>query len=211
MSGALQAVFQNQRNFGLKIGDAYEGGFYAGQIGVLGIATHNLVVAPASSGSFANMWKTANTPTTGTDSVIDGPANTAAMIAAGAAAHPCGQFCDNLTVGGFSDWYMHAQNEFEVIYYNLKPYAQSNNTSSGINPNSVPARATPYTAGNPAVTSASAFVYSSGAQALEISDYWGSTQAGYATANKQYAFNGLQSTQLKRNYAFVRAIRRIAV
>jgi hypothetical protein len=32
------------------IGAAYEGGFFAGQIGTGGVATHNLVVAPLSSG-----------------------------------------------------------------------------------------------------------------------------------------------------------------
>jgi hypothetical protein len=56
MSGALQAVFQNQRSFGPPvpggIGAAYGGGFYAGSIGVSGVATHYLVVAPKASGEF---------------------------------------------------------------------------------------------------------------------------------------------------------------
>ena len=55
MSGALQAIFQNQRSFVPPlpaIGDAYEGGFFAGQIGVSGVATHNLVVGPVASAQF---------------------------------------------------------------------------------------------------------------------------------------------------------------
>ena len=46
MSGALQATFMNQRSFALKIGDAYEGGFFAGQISTAGngVADFNLVI-----------------------------------------------------------------------------------------------------------------------------------------------------------------------
>jgi hypothetical protein len=77
------------------IGAAYEGGFFAGQIGTGGVATHNLVVAPLSSGQTSDQWKTSNTSTSGTSSDIDGPANTAAQIAAGAASHPCADFCNN--------------------------------------------------------------------------------------------------------------------
>jgi hypothetical protein len=38
-----------------------------------GVATHNLVVAPLSSGQTTAQWKNAASATTGTDSVIDGP------------------------------------------------------------------------------------------------------------------------------------------
>jgi hypothetical protein len=87
-------------NFGAvipAIGAAYEGGFFAGQISTAGngIADYNLVVAPLSSGQTQDQWKTSNTSTSGTSSDIDGPANTAAQIAAGAASHPCADFCNN--------------------------------------------------------------------------------------------------------------------
>jgi hypothetical protein len=85
------------------------------------VATHNLVVAPLSSGQTVDQWKTSNTSTSGTSSDIDGPANTAAQIAAGAASHPCADFCNSAVIGGFSDWYMPAKNELEVCYFNLKP------------------------------------------------------------------------------------------
>ena len=56
------------------IGAAYEGGFFAGQIGVSGVATHNLVVGPVASAQNASkQWKIVNTSTAGTTSVIDGP------------------------------------------------------------------------------------------------------------------------------------------
>jgi hypothetical protein len=192
------------------IGAAFGGGFYAGQIGVSGVATHNLVVGPLSSAQFTGQWKTSNTSTAGTTSVIDGPANTAAMIAAGAAAHPCGQFCDNLVVGGFSDWYMPAMNELEVCYFNLKPTTQSNSTSYGINANAVPARASNYTSGNPAQTSAAAFI-TGGAEAFVAASYWSSTEPSSADARAESFPNGYFGYIVKSNSNRVRAIRRVAV
>jgi hypothetical protein len=217
MSGAIQATFMNQRSFGPPIGSAYEGGFYAGQISTTanGVATHNLVVGPLSTAEFTGEWKTSNTSTAGTTSVIDGPANTAAMIAAGAAAHPCAQFCDNLVTGGFSDWYMPAKNELEVCYFNLKPTTNNNNTSSGTNTNAVPSRASNYTTGTPAQTSALAF-QDGGAQAFNpaATQYWVSTEFNAFSANIQGFFNGYQSSTsfyAKNGSRFVRAIRRVAV
>lgn len=195
------------------IGQAYGGGYYAGQIGVSSVATHYLVVAPLSSGQTQNSWKTSSDLTTGTDSVINGPANTAAMIAAGAAAHPCGQFCDNLTVGGYSDWYMPAKNELEVCYYNLKPTTGANNTSSGINPNAVPARASSYTSGDPAQTSVAIF-QTGGSEAFSTPQYWSSTQVGGAkpfAAEYQTFSNGFQNDTGKTYSLRVRAVRRVPV
>lgn len=211
MSGVTQATFMNQRSFGPPaIGTAYEGGFYAGDIGVGGVATHNLVVGPLSTAEFTGVWKTTTTSTAGTTSALDGPANTAAMIAAGAAAHPCAQFCDNLVLGGFSDWYMPAQNELEVCYFNLKPTTTANFTSSGINTNAVPQRASNYTAGNPAQTSAAAF-QSGGAQAFAAVRYWYSTESSAENARYQNFSNGREGFANKGNSFLVRAIRRVPV
>jgi hypothetical protein len=193
------------------IGQAYGGGFYAGQIGVSSVATHYLIVGPLSTSQFIGQWKTSDTNTAGTASVIDGPANTAAMIAAGAAAHPCGQFCDNLTVGGFTDWYMPAKNELDVCYFNLKPTTANNNTSSGINPNAVPARASNYTSGNPAQTSATAF-QSGGAETFTGFLYWASNQVSSTDATLQYFSSGNNGFNLAKTRSYtVRAIRRIPV
>lgn len=193
------------------IGSAYEGGFYAGQISTAGnsIADYNLVVGPvASAQNSSKQWKTANTSTTGTSSVIDGPTNSSNM---NNASHPAAQFCEGLTIGGFSDWYMPALNELEVCYYNLKPTTTSNFTASGINANAVPARASNYTAGTPAQTSAAAFVTSTGSEAFAAANYWSSTQLSALYAWRQQFYDGGQSTPYK-NYSFrVRAIRRVAV
>ena len=197
----------------IPIGSSYQGGFYAGQIGVSGVATHNLVVSPVSSGQFTGKWKTSNSETVGTTSVIDGPANTAAMIAAGAAAHPCGQFCDNATIGGYTDWYMPAQNELEVCYFNLKPTTASNDTNEGINPNAVPARGSNYTSGTPAQTSSTDFK-NTGTEDFDTGvAYWSSTQnTSYVNYGRILFFNyGAQQNKTKSSDYNVRAIRRVAV
>lgn len=195
----------------LVIGDAYGGGFYAGQISTAGngIADYNLVIGPVASAYSSLEYKTANTGGDPT-SVIDGPTNSATM---NSATYPAAQFCEGLTVGGFTDWYMAALNEWEVCYYNLKPTTTSNNTSYGINANAVPARASNYTAGTPAQTSAANFIITTGAESLGTGEYWTSSQSTVTTfkawtivsqSGYQYAYNKATS----RN---VRAIRRVAV
>ena len=216
MSGALQAVFQNQRSFGeappTVIGQAYGGGFYAGQIGVSSVATHYLVVGPvASAENSSKQYKNANTATTGADSVIDGPQNTADIVADGnSTVYPAAHFCNDLVIGGFSDWYMPAKNELEVCYYNLKPSVINNNTSSGINANAVPARASNYTAGTPARTSATDF-QAGGTEAFANANYWPSTEYSATEAWKQDFTIGEQYYASKTGTARVRAVRRVAV
>ena len=196
------------------IGSAYEGGYFAGQIGVGGVATHNLVVGPVASAESSSIrYKNANTATAGSESVIDGPQNTADMVADGnSTVYPAAHFCNDLVIGGFSDWYIPAKNELEVCYYNLKPTTTSNNTSSGINPNAVPARASNYTAGTPAQTSATDF-QDTGTEDFAPVLYWTSTEVTGtpAAAWIQVMGTGSQAYTTKNDLYRVRAIRRVAV
>jgi hypothetical protein len=197
----------------LVIGQAYQGGYYAGQIGVGGVATHNLVVGPVASAQSQLAWKNSNSGTTGATSDIDGPQNTADIVAGGnSTVYPAAHFCNDLVIGGFSDWYMPAKNELEVCYYNLKPTTQVNQTSSGINPNAVPARASNYTSGDPAQTLAASFITSTGAEAFTSAPYWSSSK--YLSGNyaqDQFFSNGTQSNTVKYQSYRVRAVRRVAV
>lgn len=193
------------------IGQAYGGGYYAGQISTAGtgVADFYLIVAPLSSGqSSGKQWKTSNTSTAGTSSSIDGPTNSANM---NDASHPAAQFCEGLSIGGFSDWYMPAKNELEICYYNLKPTSGANNTGYGINPNAVPSRGSGYTSGTPGITSASDF-QSGGAQAFSAVEYWTSTEFSSGSALGQIFDNGTQYNEAKTYTGFlVRAVRRVAV
>jgi len=187
------------------IGAAFGGGFYAGQIGVSSTATHNLIVGPKSTAQGRYAWKTTSTSTAGTSSDIDGPTNSSNM---NNASHPAAQFCEGLTIGGFSDWYMPAKNELEVCYFNLKPTTATNNTSSGTNPNAVPARGSNYTSGNPAQTSAADFK-DTGAEDFDDLIYWNSTQYDASDAWVQNFSTGNQYNNGKTFDPRVRAVRRV--
>jgi hypothetical protein len=193
------------------IGIAYGGGYYAGQISTSGnsVADYNLVVGPVSSAQSTLKWKTVATGTTGTASVINGPTNTSNM---NNILHPAAQFCVAVSAGGYSDWYMPAQNELEVCYYNLKPGTQPNNTGVGTNSNAVPARTSNYTSGNPPTTSATNFI-SGGAEAFTTLGYWSSTEfASYVGNAWLQSFNTGNQYSYGKNFSYrVRAIRRVAV
>jgi hypothetical protein len=197
------------------IGAAYEGGFFAGQISTAGngVADYNLVIAPRSSGqNSSKQYKNANTDTPGADSVIDGSQNTADIVADGnSTVYPAAHFCNDLVIGGFSDWYLPAKNELEVVYFNLKPTTTSNNTSSGTNTNAVPSRGSNYTAGTPAQTVATDF-QTGNTQAFTGTEYVSSTESSATTVFDQSFNTGNQrSSTAKTDAQYVRAIRRVPV
>jgi hypothetical protein len=199
------------------IGQAWGGGYYAGQISTSGngVANYYIVVAPASSGDSQKQWKTTNTSTSNCGSDIEGPSNSTNNAFMNNANHPAAYFCAGLTVGGYTDWYMPAKNELEVCFYNLKPYVGGNNTSSGINPNAVPARASYYTSSVPAQTSATAF-RSGGAEAFNSAGfdgiYFSSTQFNSSSGWTQGMYSGYQRANIAKTGPYrVRAMRRLAV
>jgi len=202
------------------IGDAFLGGFFAGYIShtANGVATHALIVAPRATGASGTGYpvttsyaiKTANTITAGTTSTFDGRANTDAMIIGGIASHPAAQFCVNLSIGGYTDWYLPARFELDIAYFNLKPGTGNNNTSTGINSYSVPARASNYTAGTPAMTAVAAF-NSTGSERFELFESWTSTESG-GTNSINFSLNSGQVTSPSKITGYrVRAFRRVPV
>ena len=217
MSG-IQQNFAYGRSFGFpngwpvaNIGAAYGGGFFAGQINVSG-TKYNLVVAPKASGeSSSRSWGTYGV-TTGQTSVINGPTNSAVEAALGA-AYQAAVFAEGLTIGGYSDWYLPAKNELEVLYYFLKATAEANNTGSGSNTNAVSPEpiSTNYTSGSPAQTSAGIGFRTGETDAFASALYWSSTENVSTNAWVQGFNNGIQGNFGKDYSAYVRAVRRIAV
>jgi hypothetical protein len=202
------------------IGEPFGGGYFAGYISHTadGNPTHALIVAPRATGATGTgytlttmlQWKTVNTTTAGATSPFDGAANTAAMVTAGIADHPAAQFCVNLSIGGFTDWYFPSLLELDIAYFNLKPTTTANVTTSGINAYAVPARASNYTTGNPAQTVVTAFT---GIEAFEPSAGWSSTQgtANTGTGRRLWFANGTQDNFFKTVGRPVRAFRRITL
>lgn len=191
-------------------GTAYGGGFYAGRMKI-GADSYALIVAPKASGESASLAvKTSNDSTAGTTSTWNGAANTAAMIAAGAAAHPAASFCKNLTIGGYTDWVLPAKDQLELLYRQLKPDATANNTSYGANPSSDPVGAN-YTAGAPAQTAIAAF-RTGGAEAFAVdSYYWTSTEYSSTHLWIQIFSYGYQNGDYKANAYRVRAVRMVKI
>jgi len=156
-------------------------------------------------------WKNVNTAVPGADSVIDGPQNTADMVADNdATVYPAAHFCNNASIGGFTDWYMPAKNELEICYYNLKPTTTANNTSTGTNTNAVPSRGSNYTAGTPAQTSAAAFK-DTGVEDFATALYWSSTERSASYAWNRDFIGGDQVDNDKTNSRRVRCVRRLAI
>jgi hypothetical protein len=202
------------------IGEPFGGGYFAGYISHTadGNPTHALIVAPRATGATGSgytlttelAWKITSTTTTGTTSAFDGAANTAAMVAAGIADHPAANFCKNLSIGGFTDWYLPSRYELDIAYFNLKPGTIGNEPSFGSNIYSVPQRNTNWTATYPQQTPLTAF--NTGTQGFVASEHWSSTEANSTNpwfltfnAGSQYGFYNKTSSNR------VRAFRRIAL
>ena len=201
------------------IGEPFGGGYFAGYISHTadGNPTHALIVAPRATGATGTgytlttnlAWKTAQTTTAGTTSEFDGAANTAAMITAGIADHPAAQFCVNLSIGGFTDWYLPSRYELDIAYFNLKPGTITNSTSWGTNIYAVPQRNSNWTANYPGQTALTAF--NTSAEAFVAGIHYSSTESGPTTAWVINFNQGNQASSFKTDGRLIRAFRRIAL
>jgi hypothetical protein len=196
------------------IGQAYGGGFYAGKISTAGtgIADYYLIVAPKATGESSSLSWGTNGVSTGITSVIDGPTNSASLAALGA-AYQAAVFCEGLTIGGYSDWYLPAKNELEVLYYFLKPTTNGNVTYSGSNANAVSPEpiSNNYTGGSPAQTSAGIGFRTGETNSFASGYYWSSTEHNSDYAIQQGFVFGDQDNYSKNISVYVRAVRRVPV
>jgi len=203
------------------LGAAFGGGYYAGSISTTGngVATHYLVIAPKATGESRNVYTFSNLYELNSLNTIDGPGNTTAINNSN---YPAAQWCKTLNIGGFTDWYLPAWDELQVIYFNLKPGTSENSTSYGANNYSVPKRNSNYTTSNPAQTSVAIF-QAGQAQALGLivtggnfRGYWSSTNRLDSSIYYDQALNpddgALTSAVGKQDSSFfTRAVRRVAV
>jgi hypothetical protein len=200
------------------IGQAYGGGYYAGKIAVGGggTATHYLIVAPKATGENSGSTWGVYGSTTGVTSLINGPTNTASLVALGS-TYQAATFCNNLNAGaglnGYKDWYLPARNELEVLFYFLKPNANNNDTTTGSNANAVSPEPinTNYTLSSPSQTSAGIGFRAGEANAFALASFWSSTEFSANNAwFQQFNFNYYYNNTKDGSF-FVRAVRRIPI
>jgi len=215
------------------LGIPFGGGYFAGYISHTadGNPTHALIVAPRATGATGTNYtlttnlkwadETVAVPASstliGVSSVFDGKANTDLMMSLiadetySAGAFPAAQFCADLSIGGFTDWYLPAVWELDIAYFNLKPSTSANNTASGANPYSVPIRTNFYSEAYPAQTYLTDFATS--VEGFVAALHWASTELN-ATAGAFVQFgNGRQTgvSSSKSSSQRLRAFRRIAL
>jgi len=215
-------IERDRRILNVAIGDPFEGGYFAGYISHTadGNPTHGLIVAPAATGATGTgytgsnlAWSITSSNVSGTSSLYDGAANTAAMVTAGIANFPAAEFCVNLNIFGYNDWYLPARAELQIAYINLKPTTAANSTTTGINNYSVPILSENYTSSEPARTNVALFT---GTEAFYAERHRSSSQVDGSRAwlvlfNSGGIIGSGSAQALKSNAMSIRAFRRIAL
>jgi hypothetical protein len=200
---------------GPAIGSAYGGGFYAGSISTTGngVATHYLIVAPKATGETAVAWG----PylfSTGVTSPIAGPTNSASLAALGT-DYAAATFCEGLTIGGYTDWYLPARDELEVLYYFLKPTTTANLVTVGSNPSAAAPEPvnTNYTTSSPPQTNAGIGFRTGETNAFESSFYFSSSEISPKNVRTRNFGNGDEGGSGNKTHATqrTRAVRRVAI
>lgn len=163
------------------VGDNYGGGFFVGQLTISGLV-YNIIVSPKATGQPAAVgrYKTDTVAFTGATSTNDGILIRNNMIAAGIANFPMQQFCVNLSIGGYTDWYLPTKDEMEIAYRAMKPTTAVNVTTSGKNTSSIPPTTAFQTTTVPAQTPIS--IFRSGQAQSFISDYYACATTGTAAS-----------------------------
>jgi hypothetical protein len=225
-------TFAKERRIPSVIGEPFGGGFFAGYISHTadGNPTHALIVAPRATGATGGGYTLTTNPKwadetvavpahatlIGASSDFDGKANTDLMMSLiadstySAGAFPAAQFCADLSIGGFTDWYLPARFELDIAYFNLKPSTVANNTNWGSNIYSVPKRDNNYTDNYPQQTYVTAF--NTSAEAFVADPHWSSTENNATNAwFLGFGFGGQGGSAKTVTTRRVRAFRRIEI
>jgi hypothetical protein len=183
------------------------GGHYAGRINADG-KHYALIVSPVA-GALQGRWNTVSRSVAGATSLTDGLANTQAMAAAGSRIAAAALALD---IEGFTDWYIPARDELELLYRHFKPTDRPNYACyDGANEHSMPPGGE-YSKDSPTIATVAGFAHG-GPDAIEATWQWSSTQhaADPSSAWSQYFSDGFQYGFHKSYEGRARAVRRLEI
>ena len=200
------------------IGEFMHGGYFTGYYSMNGdgVATHGLIVAPKIGGESYDIFSGTNYSEDDSRSDYDGATNTANADLLNNS--PAFEFCADLTLNGYSDWYLPSVLELQLAYLNLKPTTDLN-ASNAYDSNSyaVPQFDNAWSSTFPAQTDVLTF-QDGGSNDFDISSggatkyYWTST---VSANNAAYCFDfqyGTRPNIVKSGYDhFIRAFRKVPV
>jgi hypothetical protein len=118
----------------LSVGQAYQGGIIAyiyvsGDSGYVAGQTHGLIATTSNQSSSAQ-WGCSGTSITGTSTSFGtGLTSTTAIVNGCTSTTIAAAICNNLSSGGFSDWYLPSRDELNKLYLNRSVIGGFNNAS----------------------------------------------------------------------------------
>lgn len=212
-------------------GDAYGGGFYVGKMSINGngVATHHLIVSDISTRRTNLSWDSRTTGNSGYETninnPINGPQNTTSLAGQGS-YYEAAIYCENLSSGGYTDWYLPSPQELQMCYYYLKPSTDANHNYGdqygGANPYAVAPQPINigYGTAGPSQTSATVFRLGN-AQSFGTAGYYTSAESASSTlilrkVNVQVVYfsdGSIQESNKSQSWAgfYTRAVRRIPI
>jgi len=227
---SIFADLSDPNNIGIAVG----GGFLAGNVvSDVDSQTYAIIVSDGDgdtdrTGAGGRQWRTSNTALTEAQTLADGKSVMDHIVNNETLSDfPVFEWIqttlNNANYNGYSDWYLPARDELELVYRHFKPTTQDNNdftrpsgpefgadgATHGTNNSSDP-NGSGYTTSDPSQTSVSSF-QDGGADYVTNIRYWSSTEYNVEQVWIQRFFDGRQDIGFKGSLYDVRAVRRIAL